>query len=176
MMRCLQDIMCNNLMWVTMCDQFASSLGIQDNQKRLDYPWIFIILLSFFFCVESLLCYLRFSVFSYTSCKHILIQQTRTAESEVLQTSLRSLPLTLLQNPKTAEFHENRASIRLVCRIRRFIFILYLQQTQYEPMLTVTVASHQRPNSFLRPSPARFINTPTKLWHSVTTHMLELKS
>jgi hypothetical protein len=63
-----------------------------------------------------------------------VIQQTRTAESEVLHTTLPNWPLTLLQNPKTTEYHENRVSFWLVYRIRRFIFIYYQQQTQFEPM------------------------------------------
>jgi len=43
-------------------------------------------------------------------------------------------PLTLLQNPKLTEYHQNRVSFRLVYRIQRFIYIHYLQQTQFEPM------------------------------------------
>jgi len=174
MMWCLQDIMRNILMWVTINDPFASNLGIDDNWNRLDYPWIFIVPLPFFLYVESLLCQLKSSVISYTDCIHKVIQQTWTAENEVLHTTLPSWPLTLLQNPITTEYHGNRVSIRLVYHIRRFIFIHYLQRTQYEPMLTVTVATRQRPNSILRRSSARFINTPTILCHAVTTHMLEL--
>jgi len=173
-MQCLRDIMRNILMWVSIYDPSASNLGIDINWNQLDYPWIFIIPLQFFLYVESLLCYLKSSVFSYTDCIHILIQQTRTAESEVLHTTLPSRPLSLLRNPKTPEYHENRVSTRLVYRIRRFISIHFLQQTHYEPMVTVTVTPDQGPNSILRPCPARFINTPTILCHMVTTHMLEL--
>jgi hypothetical protein len=59
---------------------------------------------------------------------------TGTAESEVLHTTFPNLPLTLLQNPKTIEYHENRVSFQLVYRIQRFIFIHYPPQTQFEPM------------------------------------------
>ena len=119
-------------MWVTIYDPFASNLGIDDNWNWLDYPWIFIVPLLFFLYLESLLSKLKSSVISYTDCKHIVTQQTWTAESEVLHTTFPSWPLTLMQNPKTTEYHENRVSIRLVYRIRRFIFIHYLQHTQYE--------------------------------------------
>jgi len=82
----------------------------------------------------------------------------------------------MLQNPKTTECHENRMSIRLVYSIRRFVFIHYQQQTECDPMLTVTVATHQGPNSILRPSSAGFITTLTILCDAVTTHMLELEA
>ena len=106
MMRCLQDNMCNILMWVTIYDPFASNLGFDDNWNWLDYPWIFIVPLPFFLYVESLLSKPKSSVFSYTDRIHIVIQQTRTAESEVLHTTLPNRPLTLLQNHKTTEYHK----------------------------------------------------------------------
>jgi len=96
----------NISMWVTIYDPFTRHLGIDDNWNRLDYPWIFIIPVPFFLFVESLLCKLKSSVFSYTDCIHIVIQQTRTAESEVLHPTLPNWPLTLLQNPKPTEYHE----------------------------------------------------------------------
>jgi len=51
MMRCLQEIMRNILMWVTIYDPFASNLAIDDNGNRLDYPWVFIVPLLFIFYV-----------------------------------------------------------------------------------------------------------------------------
>jgi len=104
------------------------------------------------------------------------MQQSRTAESEVQYNTLPCRPLTLLQNSQTTDYDENRVSIRPVYHIQRFIFIHYQQRTQDEPMLTVTVATHQGPNSIIRPGPARFINTPTFLCHTVTTQMLELEA
>jgi hypothetical protein len=53
------------------------------------------------------------------------LQQTRTADSEVLPTILPIQPPTLLQNPKTTEYHQNWVCIQLVYHIRRFIFIHY---------------------------------------------------
>ena len=55
-MWCLQDIMHNILMWVTIYDPVTSNLGINDNWNRLDYPRIFIVPLPFFLYGESLLC------------------------------------------------------------------------------------------------------------------------
>jgi len=131
----LQDLMGNILMWVTINDPFASNLGIDDIWNRLDYPWIFIVPLRFFlFYVESCLCNPKSSVFTYTYCIHIVIQQTRTTESEVLHMTLPNQPLTVLQKPKTTEYHENRGSFWLVYHIWRFIFTHYQQQTQFEPM------------------------------------------
>jgi len=72
MMRGLHDIMPNILMWVTIYDPVASNLGINQNWNRLDYPWVFIVLLSFFPSVESLLCKPKFSLFPYTGCIHIV--------------------------------------------------------------------------------------------------------
>ena len=77
MMRCLQDSMRNILRWVTIYDPFASNLGIDKNWNRLDYPWIFIVPSPFFLYVESRLCKPKSSVFSYTDCIQIVIQQTR---------------------------------------------------------------------------------------------------
>jgi len=130
----LQDIMRNILMWVTIYDPFASNLGIDVIWKWSDYPWIYIEPLLFFLYVEFRLCKPKSSIFSYTDCIHIVIQQTRTAESEVLHTTLLNQPLTLPQNPETTEYHENRVSFWLVYRIWRFIFIRYQQQTQCEHM------------------------------------------
>ena len=62
------------------------------------------------------------------------LQQTWTAESEVLHLILPNRPLTLLQNPKTTEYHQNRMSIQLVYRILGFILIHSPQQTRFEPM------------------------------------------
>jgi hypothetical protein len=121
-------------MWVTINDPFASDRGIDDNWNRSDYPWIFIVPLPFFLYVEFRLCKSKSFPFSYTDWIHIAIQLTQTAESEVLHTILPNPPLMLLQNPKTAEYHENKVSFRLVYRIQRFIFIDYQQQTQFEPM------------------------------------------
>jgi len=72
MMRCLQDIMRNILMWVTIDDPFASNLGIDDNWNQIDYPWVVIARSMFFLYVEFLLCYPKFSVLSYTDCIHIV--------------------------------------------------------------------------------------------------------
>jgi len=130
----LQDIMRNILMWVTINDPFASNLGIDDKWNWLYYPWIIIVPLPFWAYVESHLCHPKSSVFTNSYCIHIVIQQTRTAESEVLQTTLPNRQLTLLQNPKTTEYHQNRVSFRLVYRIRRFLFIHYQQQTQFQTM------------------------------------------
>jgi len=131
----LQDIMCSILMWVTINNPFASNLGIDDNWNRSDYPRIFIVPLPFFLLqVGSRLCNPKSSVFTSTYCMHIVIQQTQTAESEVLHMTLPNRPLTVLQNPKTTEHHENWVSFRLVYRIRWFIFIHYQQQTQFEPL------------------------------------------
>jgi len=130
----LQYIKRNILMWVTINDPFASNLGIDNSWNRLDYPWIFIVCLPFFLYVESRLCNPKSSVFTYTYCIHNVIPQTWTAESEVLHTTLRNRPLTLLQNPITTEYHQNRLSFQLVYHMRRFIFIHYQQQTQFEPM------------------------------------------
>jgi len=74
------------------------------------------------------------SIFSNTDCIHIVIQQTRTSESNVLHTRLPNGPRTFLHNSKTTQSHENRVFFRLVYRIWRFTFIHYLQQTQFEPM------------------------------------------
>ena len=137
----LKDIMRNILMWVTIYDPFASNLGIDNNWNQLDYPWIFIVPLPFFLYVESLLCKPKSSVFSYTDWIRIVIQQTQTAESEVLHTTLPNQQLTLLQNPQTTEYHENRVSFQLVYRIRRFIFIHYQQQTHFEPSAKTKFAS-----------------------------------
>jgi len=131
----LQDIIRKILMGVTICDPVASNLGIDDNRNRLYYPWIFIVPLPFFLYVESRLCNPKSSVFTYTYYSiHIVILQTRTAESEVLHTTLPNQPLTLLQNFNTTEYHENRVSFWLVYCIRRFIFNHYQQQTQFQPM------------------------------------------
>jgi len=130
----LQDIMPNIIMWVTIYDPFASNLGTDDYWNRLDYPWLFIKPLLFFLYVESLLWKPKSSVFSYTDCIQIVIQQTRTAGSEVLHTTSPNRPLTSRQNTKTTGYQDNMVSIWLVCRIRRLIFIQYQQQTQFEPM------------------------------------------
>jgi len=134
MMPCSQDIKHNILMWVTIYDPFASSLGIDNNWNLLNYLWIFIVPLPFYLYVEFRLCNPKSSIFSYTDCINNVIQQTRTPESEVLHTTLPNQPLTLLQNPETTEYHERRVSLRLVYCIRRSIFIHHHQQTQFEPM------------------------------------------
>jgi len=134
MMQCLQDSMHNILMWVTIYDLFTSNLGIDDNWNRLEYTWIFIVPLLFFLYVESLLSNPKFSLFSYTDCIHIVIQQTQAAESEVLHKTLPSWPLTYCRNLDQQKYCENRVFFRLVYRIQRLIFIHYQQQTQFEPM------------------------------------------
>jgi len=106
MMRCLQDIICNILMWETIYVLFASNVGIHDNRNRLYYPWISIVRLPFFLYVESLRCKPISSIFSFTNSIHIVIQQTQTAESDVLHTALPNQPLTLLQSSKTSEYLE----------------------------------------------------------------------
>jgi len=73
----LQDIMRNICMWVTISDPFASNRGIDDNWNRLDYPSIFIVLLPFFLNVETHICEPKSSIFFYTDCIRIVIQQTR---------------------------------------------------------------------------------------------------
>jgi len=130
----LHDIMRNSLMWVTIYDPFTSNHGIDNNWNRVKYPWIFILPLPFFFYVESHLCKPKSSIFSYNDCRHIMIQQTWTAESEVLHMKLHHRPLTLLQNPKITGYHEYSMSFRLVNRIWRFMFIHYQEQTQFGPM------------------------------------------
>jgi len=72
MMQCLQDIMCNILMWVMIYDPFASNLAIDENCNQLDYPWIFIVPLRFFLYFESLHCNPKFSLFCYTDCIHFV--------------------------------------------------------------------------------------------------------
>ena len=171
-----QDIIRYILMWVTIYDPFTSNLGIVDNWKPLDYPWIFIVPLPFFLYNESHLCNPKSSVFTYTYSLYIVIQQPRTAESEVPHTTLLNRPLTLLQKPITTAHHEHRVSLRLVYCIRRFIFIYYQQQTQFEPIWTSSVATHEGPNSILCSSPASIFNTPTILCHTVTTQMFELEA
>jgi len=70
---------------------------------------------------------------SLTSTAYIVwIQQTRTAEGEVLHMTLSNRPLTLLHNPKTTKYHENSVSIWLVYCIQRFSFIHY-QQFSFNP-------------------------------------------
>jgi len=71
MMRYLQDIMRNISMWVTIYNPFVSNLGIDENWNQLDYPWVFILPLSFFLYVESLLCKPKFSMLSYANCIYI---------------------------------------------------------------------------------------------------------
>jgi len=121
-------------MWVTIYDSFTSNLGIDDNWNPIDSPWLLIIPSLFFLYVESLICNPKSSIFSYTDYIHIVIQQSQTAESEALNTTLPNQPLTLLQHPETTQNHANRVSIRMVYCIRRFIFIHYLQQTLFEPI------------------------------------------
>ena len=106
---------------MTIYNQFASNLSIDDNWNPFDYPRVCIIPLPFFLYVESLLCKSKFSVLPYTNCIHIVIQQTQTTESEVLHKILSNRPLTLLQNPNTTVYHQNRMSFQLVYHIRRFI-------------------------------------------------------
>jgi len=72
MKRCIQDIIRNILMWLTIYDPFASNLSVDDNWNRSDYPWIFILPLLYFLYVESLPCKPKFSLFSYTDCMHIV--------------------------------------------------------------------------------------------------------
>jgi len=120
---------------VTIYDPFASNLGIDDRQNWLDYLWIFIVPVLFLLYIESCLWNPIFSVFTYNDCTHIVIQQTRTAESEFLPMTLSNRLLTFLQNPQTTEYHESRVSFQLVYHIWRFIFIHYPQQTQFELML-----------------------------------------
>jgi hypothetical protein len=131
----LQDSISNIWMWETIYNPFASNLGIDNNCNWLDNPWIFIVHAPVFHWVESCLCNPKSSMITYTYCIHIVIQQNRTAESEVLHMILPNRPPTLVQNPKTTEYHENRVSFWLVYRIQRFIFIHYQQQTQFKPML-----------------------------------------
>jgi len=72
-MQCLQDIMRNIIMWVTIDVPFPNNLIIDENWNRLDYPWIFIVPLLFFLYVESLLSKPKFSLFSYTDCIHSIV-------------------------------------------------------------------------------------------------------
>jgi len=120
-------------MRVTIYDSFASTLCIDDNWNQLDYPWIFIFSLPFSLYVESLLCNPKYSVFSYTICIHIVIQQTRTAGSEVQHTTLPYRPLILLHDLITTVYHYRRVSFRLVYCIRTFIVVHCQQQTDFEP-------------------------------------------
>jgi len=64
MMWCIQDIIRNILMWVTIYDPFASNVGIVEDWNCFDYPWIFIVPLPVFLYVESLFCKPKFSLFS----------------------------------------------------------------------------------------------------------------
>jgi len=73
MMRCIQAIMGNILMWVTIYNQFANKLGSDNSWNWLNFRRIFIVPLPFFLYVESLLCKPTFSLFPYTDCIHILI-------------------------------------------------------------------------------------------------------
>ena len=176
MMRRLQDSMCNILMRVTFYDQFAGNLGIDENWNRLDYPGTFIVPLPFFLYVESLLSNPKFSLFSYTDCLHIVIQPTRTAESQVLHTTLPSRPLTLLQNPKTTEVSW-KWGVLMTGIPHSEIHIYPLSATNSVwTHVTSTVATHHGPNSILHPNSARFFNTWTILCHAVTTRMLELEA
>jgi len=134
MMWCLQDVLRNNWMWVTISDSFASNLSIDNNWDRLDYPWIFIVPIPLSLYVESLLSKMKTSVFSCIDSICIVIQQTQTAESEILHTILPNWPLTLLQNSITTEYHNTRVSFRLVYHTWRFIFLYCRQQTQFEPI------------------------------------------
>ena len=87
------------------------------------------------FSMLNLSCVNPNSPSSLTLTAYILrLQQTRTAESEVLHPILPNWPLTLLQHPKTTEYHQNGVSIQLVYCIWRFIFIHYQQQTQSKPI------------------------------------------
>jgi len=134
MMWCLQDVMRSILMWVTIYNPFASNLGIVDNWNQFDYPWIIMVPLLIVRYVESLLCNLKSPVLFYTDSIYTVSQLTRTTESEVLHTTLPNRLLMLLQNPKTTAYYQHRVSFRLVYRIRRFIFIHYQHQTEFEPM------------------------------------------
>ena len=125
MMRYLQDNMRNIWMWVTINDPFTSNLGIDDYWNWFDYTWVFIVPLPFLHYGQSLPCKSKFSVLPYTDGIHIVIQQTQTGESEVLHLILPAQPLTLLQNPNTTEYYQNRVSFWLVYHIQRFIFIHY---------------------------------------------------
>jgi len=130
----LHDIIRNILMSVTIHDPFVRNLDIDDNLNRFLHPWIFIVPLPFFRYIESRLCNPKSSLFTYTYGIHNVIQQTWTAQGEVLHMRLPNRLLTLLQNPKTTEHHENRVSFRLVYCIRRFIFIHYQHHALFEPM------------------------------------------
>jgi hypothetical protein len=90
-------------MWMTIYDLFANNLGIDEDWNWLDYPWIFIVPLTFFLYVESLLSNPKISLLSYTNCINIVTQHTRTAECVVLHMTFTSQLLTLLKNPKTTE-------------------------------------------------------------------------
>jgi len=176
MMWCLQDSMRNILMWVTIYDPFASNLGSDENWNRLDCPWIFIIPLPFFLYVESLLSNPKFSLFSDRGCIHIVIQQTQTAESEVLHTTLPSRPLPLLQNPTTTEVSWTSGVLPTgIPHSEIHIYPLSATNSVWT-YLTSTVATHQGPDSILCPNSARFFNTPTILCHTVTTQMLKLEA
>jgi len=93
---------------------------------------------SYLYCSFSILNIFFVNPISLTSVMlgvyTLWLQQTRIAESEVLHMILRNWLLTLLQNHRITGYHKYRVSIRLVYRIRRFIFIHYQQQTQFETL------------------------------------------
>jgi hypothetical protein len=172
----LQDNMRNILLWVTINDPFASNLRIDDNWNPFDYPWIYMVPILFFLYIESRLCNPKSSVFTYTYHIPIVIQQTRTAESEVLHTTLPNWLLTLLQNCKTTESHDNRLCFQLVYRIQKIHIVPVLASNSGWTHVTSNPATHQGPNSILRPSSAGILNTPTLLGNTVTTHMIKLEA
>jgi len=173
MTRCLQDSMRNILMCVTIFDPFASNLGIDEIWNRLDHPWIFIVPLRFFLYVESLLPNPIWCLLSYPDCIHIVIQQTQTAKSEVLHTTLPRRPLTLLQNPKSTEVSWKQGALPIGIPHSDIHIYALSATTSVWTYVTSTVATHQGPNSILRPNSARFVNTLTILCHAVSTRMLE---
>ena len=174
MMWCIQDIIRNILRWVTIHDPLDSNLGIDENCNQLDYRWIFIVPLPFFLYVESLLVNPYSPSFLTLTAYVLWIQQTWTAESEVLHATLPNGALTLLQNRITTEGHENKVFMPLVYRIWRFIFNHY-QQLSFNPYNFR--CWHSGSSQLYPPSKFRKILQYTgNSVHTVTAHILELEA
>jgi len=104
------------------------------------------------------------------------LQQTRTAESDILHPILPIGPLTLLQTPKTTENYQ-KSGVFSTGIPHSEIHIYPLSATNWVwTNIPSNVATHKTPNSILRPNPERFFNSLTILCHAVTSHMLELEA
>jgi hypothetical protein len=105
-----------------------------------------------------------------------VIQQSWTAECEVLHTILPSRPLTLLQIPKLTEVSWKYGVVPTgIPHSEIHIYPLSVINWVWTHV-TCTVATHQGVNSILRIHSTRFFNTPTILCHKFTTQMHELEA